>query len=91
MSVRLVIIDYVNYVSTPKGDICTGCVRHDRKLGACQHFGQLAPRPNRKSTYQRHPNCIRAEERTEHASHSLLMLKSDFLTEDSAVHDQEKQ
>ncbi len=89
MSHRIVIIDYVNYVSTPKGDICTGCKRHDRKTGVCQHFGELKLKYGSKCTYMRHPNCIRAEERTGHASNSQIMLRSDFDPEDSAVHDKE--
>ncbi len=88
MSTRIVLIDYVNYVSTRKGDICTGCKRHDRSLGSCQHFGELALRPERKSTYQRHPNCIRAEERTGHSSISQLMMRGDFDPETNAAFDQ---
>ncbi len=89
MSTRIVLVDYVMYCSTRSGDICTGCPRHERKLGACQHFGQLALKPRAKSTYMRHPNCIRAEERTKHASHSQIMLRNDFIPEDSAIHDKD--
>lgn len=87
MSTRIVIIDYVVPARHEDGDMCTGCPRLARKAGSCQHFGQLKLKPKTKSTWLRHPNCIRAEERTQHASHSRVMLASDFLPEDSAVHD----
>ena len=79
MSTRIVLIDYVGpQYDSVKGDCCTGCRRHDRKAGACQHFGKLALRPGTTSTYQRHPSCIRAEQRTEHGSISQIMMKGDF-------------
>lgn len=90
MSTRIVLVDYVIPVHTDQGDICTGCPRLDRVSGECGHFGSLARKQGTKSTYLRHANCIRAEERTRHASNSQLMLMSDFLYEDSAVHDKDK-
>ena len=87
MSTRIVMVDYVNYCSTSSGDICTNCRRHERKSGTCQHFGQLALKPGTKSTYQRHPNCIRAEERTSHGSISRVMMFGDFDPESNAAFD----
>lgn len=79
MSTRIVLIDYVApQHDSAKGDCCTGCPRHDRKKGTCEHFGPLAARLLRKQTWHRHPHCIRAEERTGHSSISQLMLKGDF-------------
>ncbi len=78
MSSRIVIVDYVVPLRHEDGDQCTGCPRHDRKLGSCRHFGALGLKPGTKATYYRHLNCIRAEERTRHASISELMTKGDF-------------
>ncbi len=87
MSTRIVIVDYVVPVGHEDGDQCTGCPRHDRKAGTCKHFGNLALKPGTKMTYLRHLNCVRAEERTRHASHSKIMMLSDFLPEDDAKFD----
>lgn len=87
MSVRIVMIDYINPTRSDPHDICTGCRRHDRKSGTCAHFGSLSVKPGTKSTHLRHHNCIRAEERCSHASHSLPMMMGDFDTETSAIHD----
>lgn len=90
MSTRIVIIDYICPARSESGDMCTGCPRHVRKEGACTHFGKLSLKEGTKSTYLRHLNCIRAEERTQHASHSRVMMKSDFLPEDNARFDKEQ-
>lgn len=84
MSTRIVMVDYVNFVGHEDGDQCTGCKRHDRKAGTCKHFGDLALKPKTKATYLRHANCIRAEERTRHASHSTIMMHNDFVPEQHA-------
>ncbi len=81
MSTRIVMVDYVVPLRHADGDQCTGCPRHDRKAGACRHFGMLDLKPKTRATFLRHPNCIRAEERTGHASTSAIMHRSDFLPE----------
>jgi len=82
MTTRIVMIDYVLPTYNVKGDECGRCSRLSRGpgavLGFCQHFGLLALRPKTKRIYLRHANCIRAEERTRHASISELMTKGDF-------------
>lgn len=76
MSTRIVIIDYVSPLFSKDGDQCTGC---PRLTGSeCVHFGDLQLKPDTKRTFMRHPKCLRAEERTRHASISALLLKSDF-------------
>lgn len=90
MSTRIVMVDYVVPARSESGDMCTGCPRHVRKEGACKHFGALELKPGTKSTYLRHLNCIRAEERTTHASHSRVMLKNDFIPEDNAKFDKDQ-
>lgn len=89
MSTRIVMVDYINFAGHEDGDQCTGCKRHDRKQCTCKHFGKLARKPDTKATYMRHPNCIRAEERTRHASHSQIMMRDDFAPEHSAIFDKD--
>lgn len=76
MTTRIVLIDYVLPIYNAKGDECGHCPRKQGER--CQHFGALALRPKTKRIYLRHANCIRAEERTGHASISALMMKGDF-------------
>ncbi len=90
MSNRIVMVDYVVPLRHADGDQCTGCPRLNRLIGYCHHFGALGLKNGTKSTYYRHPNCIRAEERTNHASTSALMFRSDFLPEEHAKFDKEK-
>ncbi len=76
MSTRIVLIDYVAPTKTKDGDLCTGCPR--RTGASCFHFGDLQLKSDTKRTYLRHPKCVRAEERTRHASSSALLLRPDF-------------
>lgn len=90
MSTRIVLVDYVVPMQTKDGDICTGCPRLDRPNGECRHFGTLVLKPRTNSTYRRHANCIRAEERTKHSSISQIMYRNDFIPEDHANFDKEE-
>jgi len=77
MTTRIVMIDHVIPVYNDKGDECSSSC--PRKQGdRCQHFGSLALRPKTKTIRLRHANCIRAEERTRHASISNIMNEGDF-------------
>lgn len=82
MSTRIVIVTYVNpgYGGDKKPDTCTGCVMHVRKQGSCRIFGPLQLSEGTKSTYVRHANCERAEDRANQNRHTsnTIMLKDDL-------------
>lgn len=81
MSTRIVMVDYIGPRHADFGATCIGCPRLKEtaaRVAVCQHFGQLALQPDTSRTYLRHASCIRAEERTRHASYSELMKQGDF-------------